>query len=127
MYWRRSVRLLRDFSIAGRLIGPGSPCFVIAEAGVNHNGDTQLALDLIDAAAAAGADAVKFQTFSANRLASATARMAGYQKRNTSQDISQLQMLKQLELPESAYPDLIDRSNKHGILFLSSPFDRLWP
>jgi N-acetylneuraminate synthase len=112
-------------SIAGHRIGPNQACFVIAEAGVNHNGDTGLALRLIDAAADAGADAVKFQTFSAERLASAVAGMADYQKRNTGQDISQLEMLKALELDEASWPDLLARCRARGIVFLSSPFDEL--
>ena len=115
--------MLKHFSIAGRPIGPGFPCFIIAEAGVNHNGDAGIALELIDVAAGAGADAVKFQTFSADRLASAGARMAGYQKRNMNSDVGQLQMLKDLELPRTAYPALLARAKDRGILFLSSPFD----
>ena len=115
--------MLKSFSIADRLIGPALPCFIIAEAGVNHNGELSAALNLIDAAADAGADAVKFQTFSAERLASKAAGLADYQKRNTGQDIGQAQMLKQLELPENAYPELIARCRMKNILFLSSPFD----
>lgn len=117
--------MTREFSIAGRRLGRGDPCFVIAEAGVNHNGDTDIALRLIDAAADAGADAVKFQTFSAERLASAAAGMAEYQKRNTGQDIKQLEMLKRLELKEADWPRLLEHCRARGIVFLSSPFDEL--
>lgn len=114
-----------NFAIGDRSIGHGHRCFVIAEAGVNHNGSTDIALQLVDAAASAGADAVKFQTFSAERLASAAAGMAEYQKRNTGQDVKQLDMLKKLELEESAYPLLLERCRARDIIFLSSPFDEL--
>lgn len=110
-------------SIGGRLVGRGEACFVIAEAGVNHNGDPALARDLIREAAAAGADAVKFQTFSAERLATADAPKAGYQLENTDRTESQLQMLKRLELPRSAYPELLAQCRQMGILFLATPFD----
>lgn len=111
--------------IAGRHIGPGEPCFVIAEAGVNHNGSIGLARRLIDAAATAGADAVKFQTFRADRLATASAPKAEYQRRGLDAEGSQFEMLRRLELPENAYPGLIDYCSERGILFLSSPFDEL--
>lgn len=115
--------MLKQFFIAGRPVGPQAPCFIIAEAGVNHNGDPALALKLIDVAADAGADAIKFQTFSAERLASASADMAGYQKRNMNQSGSQFEMLKKLEIPEACYPALTTRCRERGIVFLSSPFD----
>ena len=67
----------------GRLIGPGQPCFVIAEAGVNHNGSLDLARQLINAGKMAGADAIKFQTFSAERIVTAGAPKAEYQQKNT--------------------------------------------
>lgn len=111
------------FDIAGRDIGPGHPCFLIAEAGVNHNGDIELARRLVDAAAEAGADAVKFQTFSADRLATAAAPQADYQKRNTGMEESQYSMLKRLELSEEAHRELLRHCRERGILFLSSPFD----
>ncbi len=96
---------------------------VIAEAGVNHNGSLQRALELVDAAAAAGADIVKFQTFRAGRLASRSAPKANYQKRETGTSESQLDMLRALELDEAAHHALISRCAEKGIEFLSTPFD----
>jgi N-acetylneuraminate synthase len=112
-----------NLRVGNRPIGPGQPCFIIAEAGVNHNGDLRLARHLIDAAVDAGADAVKFQTFRAQRLASASAPKAAYQKRCTGTKESQLQMLKRLELSEVHHRNLFDYCRAKGILFLSSPFD----
>jgi N-acetylneuraminate synthase len=96
---------------------------VIAEAGVNHNGSLQRALELVDAAAAAGADIVKFQTFRAGRLASRSAPKADYQKRETGTTESQLDMLRALELDEATHRALISRCAEKGIEFLSTPFD----
>ena len=114
--------MVKPVEIAGRRIGPGAPCFAIAEAGVNHNGDAGLARRLIDAAADAKADAVKFQTFSAERLSTAAAPMAAYQK-TADPDGSQLEMLRRLELPTEVWRDLFDHCRERNILFLSSPFD----
>ena len=97
--------------------------FIIAEAGVNHNGDKDMALRLIDAAADAGADAVKFQTFKAEELASAAAPKADYQNQPTDSGETQLEMLKSLELPWGMHRDLMDHCAKRGITFLSTPFD----
>ena len=109
--------------IAGRKIGRGYAPFLIAEAGVNHNGDMDMALQLVDAAAAAGADAVKFQTFSADRLVTKQAPKAKSQLETTEQSESQYQMLKRLELREEMHHVLLERCQQKGILFLSSPFD----
>jgi N-acetylneuraminate synthase len=97
--------------------------FVIAEAGVNHNGSLELALELAGVAASAGADAVKFQTFSATELVSARARMADYQVRNTGTERTQLQMLRELELSIDAHHALTARCRDLGIAFMSTPFD----
>jgi N,N'-diacetyllegionaminate synthase len=111
-------------TIGSRRIGPGERCFVVAEAGVNHDGDVETALALIDAAADAGADAVKFQTFAADRLAAAHAPKARYQiEREQGADESQLEMLKRLELPRDAYVPLLGRCSERGIAFLSAAFD----
>ena len=114
-----------SFSIADRQIGKTFPCFIIAEAGVNHNGDLQMALDLIDVAASAGADAVKFQTFDTSRLVTMNAPKAEYQKVATGSDESQYAMLKRLELSEGDHRELINRCRERRILFLSTPFDEL--
>ena len=97
--------------------------FIIAEAGVNHNGDMQLARQLIDAAAEAGADAVKFQTFKAERLASAQTPKCEYQKRASGPSESQLDMLRRLELPQAQHKTLMQHCRKRGIQFLSTPFE----
>ncbi|HLB27623.1 MAG TPA: N-acetylneuraminate synthase family protein, partial [Dehalococcoidales bacterium] len=85
---------MKTLKIAGKVIGEDAPCFIIAEAGVNHNGDIKLARKLIDAAVEAGADAVKFQTFEAEELVTETAEKAAYQKETTGSKESQFQMLK---------------------------------
>jgi N-acetylneuraminate synthase len=97
---------------------------IIAEAGVNHSGSLGTALALVDAAADAGADIVKFQTFNANSLAGRSARKADYQQRTTDAAESQRAMLQRLELPQSAHPPLIARASQRGIEFLSTPFDQ---
>lgn len=113
----------REILVAGQPIGEGHPCFVIAEAGVNHNGSLELGKALVDAAAESGANAVKFQTFKAESLVSAGAPKAEYQRRTTDKAESQLAMIKRLELPREAHGALLCRCRERGILFLSSPFD----
>ncbi|MCD6461872.1 MAG: N-acetylneuraminate synthase [Thermoplasmata archaeon] len=108
--------------VGGRTIGPGEPVFVIAEAGVNHNGSLEMAKKLVDAAAAAGADAVKFQTFSADSLVTRNAPTAEYQKRETGEE-DQYSMLKRLELSWEDHVELRDHARRRGIEFLSTPFD----
>lgn len=98
-------------------------CLVIAEAGVNHNGDIELAKRLVDAAYDAGADYVKFQTFRADNLVTAKARKAEYQERQTGSDESQYSMLKRLELSYRDFVVLNDYCKAKGISFLSTPFD----
>jgi N,N'-diacetyllegionaminate synthase len=101
-----------------------APVFIIAEAGVNHNGSIDLALRLVDAAKASGADAVKFQTFRADRLATRSAHKAAYQERaSASAAESQYEMLQRLELDAAAHKRLIEHCKRIGIQFLSSPFD----
>jgi len=98
--------------------------FIIAEAGVNHNGSVSLAKKLIDVAVVAGVDAVKFQTFKAENLVSKNAKKADYQKENMNDgDDSQFNMLKKLELDIDTHNELIDYCNKKKIIFLSTPFD----
>lgn len=97
--------------------------YIIAEAGVNHNGSLDLARKLVDAAADAGADAVKFQTFKAEALVSDLAPKADYQKETTNAVESQLDMLRKLELDEAAHQVLAEHCRVRGIQFLSTPFD----
>ena len=100
-------------------------CIIIAEAGVNHNGDLGMARELVKAAAEAGADYVKFQTFSADKLVTRTAKQAAYQKKNlqSGEDDSQYNMLKKLELTREDHYELIKTCNYYGIRFLSTAFD----
>jgi N-acetylneuraminate synthase/N,N'-diacetyllegionaminate synthase len=109
--------------IADKIIGEGEPCFIIAEAGVNHNGDIELAKELIDAARNARADAVKFQTFKAEKVVTQSAEKAEYQKETTEKG-SQYEMIKTLELTEEDFNNLADYAKKKNIVFLSSPFDK---
>ncbi|MDH5716995.1 MAG: N-acetylneuraminate synthase [Spirochaetia bacterium] len=97
--------------------------FIIAEAGVNHNGDMSIAKKLIDEAVKVGADAVKFQTFKADNLVSQTAQKAQYQKNTTDAKESQYTMIKKLELNEKDHKELMTYCDKKKIQFLSTPFD----
>ncbi|GBF48801.1 putative N-acetylneuraminic acid synthetase [Leptospira ryugenii] len=98
--------------------------FIIAEAGVNHNGSLEKAKDLVKIAKDSGANAVKFQTFKADLLVTKSARKAEYQVNNTGKDNSQYQMLKELELSEDDHFVLFELANSLGIEFLSTPFDQ---
>lgn len=100
-----------------------SKVIIIAEAGVNHNGDIDLAKQLIDVAASAGADYVKFQTFKADKLVQKKAGKAAYQITNTGNNDSQFEMLKKLELSEEDHEVLIDYCRQKSIEFLSTAFD----
>ena len=105
-------------TIGQRAIGDGHPCFIIAEAGINHNGDTALAAELVDAAAAAGADAIKFQThFPEHEMlrGGATAAYVGE---------SLFDLLTRTALSRDAHVALRDRAKAKGIMFLSTPFSR---
>lgn len=97
--------------------------YIIAEAGVNHNGSPELAHELIEAAATAGADAIKFQTFRTENLVSKIAPKAAYQRENTDKQESQAAMLEKLELAPEVYPELIAHCKQRNIEFLSTPFD----
>jgi len=96
---------------------------IIAEAGVNHNGDIVLAKQLVDVAADAGADIVKFQTFNADRLSTQQAKKADYQSLTTGNQESQHQMLSRLELTESMHYEIVEHCTKRSIEFLSTGFD----
>ena len=97
--------------------------YVIAEAGVNHNGSPERALEMVDAAAEAGADAVKFQTFKADQLVRRYAMKAAYQARTTGEEESQLEMVRKLELDVEAHHRIAAQCRERGIEFLSTPFD----
>jgi N-acetylneuraminate synthase/N,N'-diacetyllegionaminate synthase len=108
--------------IDGVSVGEEAPPYFIAEAGVNHNGDMDLAEDLIDAAASAGAAAVKFQTFSADRLVTQNAPQADYQEEHTDEE-NQREMLERYELSRADHRRLITYCENEDITFLSTPFD----
>jgi N,N'-diacetyllegionaminate synthase len=111
---------MQSVRLAERFVGPGEPCFVIAEAGVNHNGDPALARKLVDAAAAAGADAVKFQTWLTDELVAPDAPTATYQRRLGSAE-TQYELLKALELRHEDFRELQRHAAARGIVFLSTP------
>ncbi len=115
--------MVAPVNVGGRTVGEGAPCFVIAEAGVNHNGSVETACRLVDAAREAAADAVKFQTFIADQLATPDAPKAEYQRETTGAGQSQLEMLRSLELSEAAHQEILAHCRRRGILFLSTPFD----
>lgn len=106
-----------------KIPNPNAKTFIIAEAGVNHNGQIDLAKHLIRAAANAGADAVKFQTFKAEKMIASIAPKAGYQLETTDSGESQLEMVRKLELDEASHVSLYQYCQEKGIQFLSTPFD----
>jgi len=114
------VRL--EIAAGARAVG-GGDCFVIAEAGVNHDGDLASAHALVDAAADSGADAVKFQTFDPALVVAPGARKAAYQAARTGAQESQLEMLARLALPHGAFAELQAHAVRRGLVFLSTPFD----
>jgi N-acetylneuraminate synthase len=112
-----------EIKVGHKKIGTNQPVFVIAEIGVNHNGQLQLAKKLIDRAKAAGADAVKFQNFLANNLVRKSAPKAAYQNRNIGSKKSQWQMLKELELSLQKTKTIKNYCERQKIIFLSTPYD----
>ncbi len=114
--------MITTVRLGSRPIGKGYPCFVIAEAGVNHNGNVGKALQMIDLALKAGADAIKFQTFRSDQVVTRNAPKAAYQLKSTDHKESQYDMLKKLELSADSHRDLFAYCRKKGILFLSTPF-----
>jgi len=113
----------KKLKIGDMSVGPSYPAFVIAEAGVNHNGDARLAKELVQAAKRCGADCVKFQTFKAVRVVTRYAPKAEYQLKATNSKESQIEMLRRLELDESVYQDLMAICKREDILFLSTPYN----
>ena len=116
--------MVTTVQIGNRKVGAGEPCYIIAEAGVNHNGDLSLARKLIDVAVDAKADAVKFQTFKAELVAIPNAPKAGYQLETTDTAESQMDMIKGFELPPEAFRELQSYCEERGITFLSTPYDK---
>ena len=114
---------MKSFTIGDCTIGHDGKCFIIAEAGVNHNGSLDTALKLVDAAVAAGADAVKFQTFVASELLTKTAEKATYQKHTTGSEQTQYELIKELELTYDSFVTIQNYCRERGITFLSTPFD----
>jgi N-acetylneuraminate synthase/N,N'-diacetyllegionaminate synthase len=107
--------------IGNKFIGKKKPCFIIAEAGVNHNGNINLAKKLIDVTKEAGADAVKFQTFKVENVVTETAGMAEYQKKNIGRSETQLEMIKRFELGYKDFIELKKYCDRKKIIFLSTP------
>ncbi len=110
-----------EFAIGGRLVGPGHPCYVIAEAGANHNRDLAIARELIDVAAEAGADAVKFQTYSGDRIYSRKTPKFAYLADIT--DKPPAELLEDIALPREWQPELAEHAAARGLHFFSTPFD----
>jgi len=115
--------MVKAFEINGRNIGKGEKCFIIAEAGVNHNGDIKLALQLVEAAAHAGADAIKFQLFNVEEQVSRTAKTVNYQQKRTGAN-SMVEMAKSYDLPWEAHKEIAQHCEELGIMYMSSCFDR---
>lgn len=113
----------KEFSFGNKKIGVGHPTFIIAEAGVNHNGDIELAKQLVTAAKLVGADCVKFQTFTAEHLVTQGAPKAAYQLQVTDPGESQETMLRNLQLKPEEYTELMAACAKAGILFMSTPYN----
>ena len=111
----------KTIEIHNKTIGYEHPVFIIAEAGVNHNGRLDLALKLVDAVSESGADAIKFQTWKAEQLTTKSAKMAAYQKKNMGVEKSQFDMLKELELREDFFEPIIKRCREKNLIFLSTP------
>ena len=114
---------MKAFKINKRPIDENEPCFIIAEAGVNHNGSLEMALELVRNARKIGADCVKFQTFKAESVITKQAPKAKYQLEVTSPEESQFEMLKKLELTHEDYLRIIEECNRCGITFLSTPYN----
>lgn len=109
--------------IENKKIGPGNPVFIIAEAGVNHNGNMDLAMQLIDEAVKIGADAIKFQNFITEEIIRIDAPKAAYQDRNIGKNKTQYEMLKELEIDERKTKMLKKYCEKKGTIFISTPYD----
>jgi len=114
---------MKRLKIGKRWVGKGEPVLIIAEAGVNHNGDIKLAHKLIDAAAEAGADAVKFQTFLTEESIGQKTPLAGHHLANVGKQMSHFDLIKKLELPFEKFAELKKHCEQKGVIFLSTPYD----
>jgi len=114
---------MKEIQIGNRLIGLGHPCFIIAEAGVNHDGDLEKAKRLIDVAVEAKADAVKFQSFHTDKLLLLDLDKCQYQKVGDGEQGTYAEMIRRLEISQPMHHELFDHCQKKGIMFLSTPFD----
>ena len=114
---------MREIKIDNYLIGKTSPCFIIAEAGVNHNGDLAMAMELVHQAKRCGANCIKFQTYKAERLVTKEAPKAEYQLKTTDAKESQIDMLKKLEMAEESYREILQCCQENEIIFLSTTYN----
>ncbi len=114
----------KEIYIGGRKIAESEPAYIVAEAGVNHNGDMELAKQMVDVAVEAGVDAVKFQAFKAEHLILRDVEKAPYQRKTTDAGETQYEMLKRLEISRQQNADLMEYCKKRGITFLSTPFEK---
>jgi N,N'-diacetyllegionaminate synthase len=120
----RTQNLMKTISVGNRLIGINQPVFIVAEVGVNHNGDIQLARDCIEAAAKAGADAVKFQNFRAEEFILDRSLTYTYESQGKTVTESQYEMFKRLELPRDSLAELKNLCDSLGVIFFSSPMSQ---
>jgi sialic acid synthase SpsE len=115
--------MTKELQIGNKRVGDGRPVFLIAEAGVNHNGDLDMAYRLIDAAVTAGADAVKFQTFLTEEVVSPETPLAGHHVANVGKTISHFDLIKKIELPPKSFKELKAYCERKRIIFISTPYD----
>lgn len=114
---------LKMWRIKNRVIGENQPVFIIAEAGINHNGDVAIAHKLIEAAAGAGADSVKFQTFITEELVSPETPLAGHHIANIKEKFSHFELIKKMQLPFSVFYELKAHCEEKDMIFISTPYD----
>lgn len=120
------LKMPETIQIANKTIGKNQPCFIIAEAGSNHNGSLELAKQLVDKAVESGADAVKFQTFTAEGIVTHQTPKAEYQKKDADPEESYFELLKKLELTKDEFKELQHYCNEKGIIFFSCPHSNKW-
>ncbi len=118
------MNMKQNITIRDKEITPKGPSFIIAEAGVNHNGEIDRARELVQVARDAAADAIKFQIFYADKLVTRQAEQAAYQTQNLGKKETQYEMLKRLELPDQAFAELKTYAESLGLIFMATPFDK---